>query len=350
MPSLRIQNLSKEFVNERSRISALHPLTLAVDDGELLAILGPSGSGKTTLLRLIAGLEKPDNGEISLGSENITHRKPQDRHIGMAFQYPALLPQLTVSENISLGLKLRAASATERSERTRELTELLQITDLLSRRPESLSGGQQQRVSLARALATRPNLLLLDEPLANLDPTSCFQLRDSIRTVQRKLCITTLYVTHHQDEATAVADRVAILNSGALQQIATASELYENPSNLFVAKFFAPEPPNILPGKIESKIFRADESNLAIPAGATHIGPAMCLIRPRSIRLGGNLTAEIQSIQQTGWSTSVQLNLQNTTLHALLPPTPNLQPGTNISISIDPAGALFFKPTGERLR
>lgn len=348
MPNLHLQNLSKSFSTSHSPISALDPLTLSAHDGELLAILGPSGSGKTTLLRLIAGLEPPDHGEIILGPENITHRKPQERRIGMAFQYPALLPQLTVAENIALGPKLRGASSTERSERTRELAELLNITELLPRRPETLSGGQQQRVSLARALAIRPDLLLLDEPLANLDPTSRLQLRDSIRTVQQKLRVTTLYVTHDQDEATALADRIAIINSGRLQQIDTAPELYDTPANLFVAQFFAPEPPNLVPGKIESHTFHATDSPLTLPA-PTHTGPATCLIRPRSIKLDGPLTAQIASLQHTGWSTTIHVRSQDLTLHTLLPHNPTLRIGDSLSVNIDPAELLFFDPSGSRI-
>lgn len=348
MPTLQLQNVSKSFSTSHSSISALEKLTLSAHDGELLAILGPSGSGKTTLLRLIAGLEKADHGEIILRSENITHRKSQDRRIGMAFQYPALLPQLSVAENIALGPKLRGTSSTERSDRTRELADLLNITDLLPRRPETLSGGQQQRVSLARALATRPDLLLLDEPLANLDPASRLQLRDSIRAVQQKLRITTLYVTHDQDEATAVADRIAILNSGRLQQIASAPDLYNHPENLFVAQFFAPEPPNLIPGKIEAKTFRAANSSLALPALTDYTGPATCLIRPRSIRPGAEFIARIVSIQHTGWSTNLLISIQNHQLRAVL--NPYLPPNDSYSFNIDPAELLFFDSAGIRLR
>lgn len=348
MPTLQLQNLSKSFSTSHSPISALDQLTLSAHAGELLAILGPSGSGKTTLLRLIAGLEKPDHGEIILGSENITHRKSQDRRIGMAFQYPALLPQLTVAENIALGPKLRGASSTERSDRTRELADLLNITDLLPRRPETLSGGQQQRVSLARALAIRPDLLLLDEPLANLDPASRLQLRDSIRAIQQKLRITTLYVTHDQDEATAVADRIAIIHSGRLQQIDTAPNLYSNPASLLVAQFFAPEPPNLIPGRIESKTFHATNSPISFPAPTGYTGPATCLIRPRSIQLDGPLTARIASLQHTGWSTTLHLSIQHLSLRALLPPSTKLQLDTSLSVNISSGDLLFFTPTGAR--
>lgn len=350
MPALHLQNLSKDFLTGRSRISALDQLTLSANDGELLAILGPSGSGKTTLLRLVAGLEQPDHGEILLGSESITHRRPQDCSIGMAFQYPALLPQLTVSENISLGPKLRGASSPEQSTRTRELAELLNITNLLPRRPETLSGGQQQRVSLARALATRPDLLLLDEPLANLDPASRHELRTSIRCAQRKLGLTTIYVTHDQSEAVAVADRIAILNTGKLQQIGTPFDLYHDPSNLFVATFFAPEPANVIHGSFSADGFRPRNSKVVFPGSPRETGDATCLIRPRSIQPGGSFESIVEAIQQTGWSTSLSLNLSGVLLHAEFPATLPVKPGETFRFHLNPAEMLFFDSVGRRLR
>ena len=350
MAELRVANLCKEFSAGQSKVTALDRLNLQINPLELLVVLGPSGCGKTTLLRCIAGLEKPTSGDITLDGASLLHRKPQERLIGMAFQYPALLPQLSVAENISLGPKLRGVSAEERSTRTAELADLLDITQLLGRLPETLSGGQQQRASLARALATRPELLLLDEPLANLDPTSRVQLRDTIRAVQQKLHVTTIYVTHDQDEAASLGDRIAIMNEGRIHGIGTARELYTDPPNLFVAQFFGPEAPNILPGKFETDGFHPTGTNLVLPSDAHYSSDATCVLRPRSIRPGTDFTAAITSVQHTGWSTTLLLSLQNLRLRADLPPTPTLRPGDSFSFTINPAGLLFFNLSGARLR
>ena len=350
MAGLRIASLSKEFAAGAARIQAVDALNLEVADGELLVALGPSGSGKTTLLRLIAGLETATAGEIILGSETITQKKPQDRRIGMAFQYPALLPQLTVVENISLGPKLRGVSAAEISSRTSELAGLLEITHLLPRAPETLSGGQQQRVSLARALATRPELLLLDEPLANLDPVSRVQLRDTIRKVQQALRVTTIYVTHDQAEAASVGDRIALMNEGRVCGIGTARDLYTDPPNLFVAQFFGPDTPNILPGKFEVDGFHPTGTKLVFRSNAPHSGEATCVLRPSSICPGTEFTAKILALQHTGWSTSLLLSIENLQLRAELPPSPTLRADDFFSFAVNPDDLLFFHPSGERIR
>jgi multiple sugar transport system ATP-binding protein len=349
MAGLRISNLNKEFLAGRSNVRALDALSLEINSSELLVVLGPSGCGKTTLLRCIAGLETPTSGEIMLGSETITRKKPEDRRIGMAFQYPALLPQLTVSENISLGPKLRGVTSAERSQRTTELAELLEITDLLGRSPETLSGGQQQRVSLARALATRPELLLLDEPLANLDPISRVQLRDAIRRVQQRLGVTTVYVTHDQTEAAAVGDRIAIITNGRFQGIGPARELYTDPPNLFVAQFFGPETPNVVSGTFEPDGFHPAGTNIVFRTSVRHSGAATCVLRARSIRPGTDFTARIESVQHTGWSTSLLLSIQSVQLRAEFPPSANLRVGDSLNFMIGPADFLFFDSAGARL-
>jgi len=299
---------------------------------------------------MVAGLEKPDSGDIFLGAKSLLTEKLENRRVGMAFQYPALLPQLSVAQNIELGMQLRNVPAHDRSTRVRELADLLNISDLLSRAPETLSGGQQQRVSLARTLALHPELLLLDEPLANLDPSSRIDLRQGIRVVQQKLRVTTIYVTHDQNEAAAVADRIAILNNGALQQLGSAAALYHDPANLFVARFFAPEPPNVLHGAITNDGFVANNSALVLPTSVAARGDALCAIRPRSVRAGGAWQGKIETVQCTGWSTQLILNISGTKLIAELPDQQSLRAGDPFPFSIDPAKLLFFAPSGERLR
>jgi putative spermidine/putrescine transport system ATP-binding protein len=350
MSGLRIENLSKSFSTKRSRVAALDRLNLEVKGGELLIVLGPSGCGKTTLLRIIAGLEQPDTGEIVLNSNSLLQLPAKDRNIGFAFQYPALLPQLTVEQNISLGPKLRGVATSTRSDRTYHLANLLGISDLLPRLPETLSGGQQQRVSLARALATEPKLLLLDEPLANLDPTSRAELRDAIRRVQRELRVTTIYVTHDQSEAAAVADRIGILRAGSLQQIGPAPELYRDPENRFVAEFFAPERPNILSGEIADGTFRASNASFSIPALLRHAGKTTCVIRPPAIRLNGPLQGKTVELTQTGWSTSALISTEGLQLRASIPADSNLAEGNDLEFSLEPSDVLFFNAEGTRLR
>ena len=350
MPGLRIENLSKSFSTKRARVTALDRLSLDVYDGELLVVLGPSGCGKTTLLRIIAGLDQPDAGEITLDSNPLLRTPAKDRNVGFAFQYPALLPQLTVEQNISLGPKLRGVNSSERDNRTQRLAKLLGITDLLPRLPETLSGGQQQRVSLARALATDPKLLLLDEPLANLDPTSRIELRDAIRSVQRQLRVTTIYVTHDQSEAAAIAERIAILRGGSLQQFGISPELYRDPANLFVAEFFAPERPNLLHGSIINNIFTAHDSNFSIATTLCDQNKATCLIRRSAIRLIGPLRGKIIELTHTGWHTTALIESDRLQLHAFLAPELNLSVCAEVHFSIEPSGILFFNSEGARLR
>jgi ABC-type sugar transport system ATPase subunit len=350
MAGLRIENLTRNFATARPPVTAVDRLTLEIIDGELLVLLGPSGSGKTTLLRLVAGLEKPDSGDVLLGGKSILNEKVETRRIGMAFQYPALLPQLSVAQNIELGMKLRKVPSLDRSNRVRELTDLLSISDLLKRSPETLSGGQQQRVSLARALALRPQLLLLDEPLANLDPASRLELRAAIRTVQQTLRVTTIYVTHDQNEAAAVADRIAILDRGALQQVGTTTALYRDPTNLFVSQFFAPERPNVLSGTISNNGFAAQNSSFVLPASIPGRGEAMCVIRPNCLRPGGTIESKVEAVQFTGWSTHITVNASGVRLVSTLTNEVPHCVGDLFHFSVDPAELLFFAPSGDRLR
>ena len=349
MAELSIEKLSKTFPSPP--ITAVDHFSIDVRDRELLVLLGPSGCGKTTLLRLIAGLEQPNSGAILLDGKNLNPLPPQSRAVGMAFQYPALLPQLTVEQNIALGPKLRGVPAPVANARVRELAQLLDVNDLLARAPATLSGGQQQRVSLARALANQPALLLLDEPLANLDPISRADLRDAIRSVQQKLGVTTLYVTHDQAEAAAVADRIAIMKAGRLEQAGTAPELYNDPANLFVAEFFAPERPNVLNGELKDGRFFVGDSHLQFETRVRRSGKAICVIRPHSIQAGGDFSATVKDVRQTGWNTSATLEIFGINLRADLHHFSELKSGESFRCTIKPESLLLFDPvTGTRLR
>jgi putative spermidine/putrescine transport system ATP-binding protein len=230
---LELKDLNRSY----GPVQALDGLDLTLAPGELVALLGPSGCGKTTALRIVAGFERTDSGEVRVDGADITQLSAAKRDMGMVFQSYSLFPHLTAAENVAFGLRLRKVAATERKTRASELLDLVGISGLETRYPHQLSGGQQQRVALARALAVRPKVLLLDEPLSALDAKVRLQLRDEIRHVQLDLGITTLFVTHDQEEALSMADRVAVMRNGRLEQCAAPAVLYERPATAFVAEF-----------------------------------------------------------------------------------------------------------------
>ncbi len=218
-------------------VTALAGLSLALQPAELLAVLGPSGCGKSTLLRIAGGYEAPDSGAVRIGGRDVTHLPPEARNIGMVFQNYALFPHLNVQENVEFGLRMRGVSAPQRRRRSTEVLALTALTGVESRLPAELSGGQQQRVALARALAIEPPILLLDEPLANLDRNVRLRMRGELRALQQRLAIPTILVTHDQEEALAIADRIAILNAGRLEQTGGVLDLCLRPASPFVSAF-----------------------------------------------------------------------------------------------------------------
>jgi putative spermidine/putrescine transport system ATP-binding protein len=230
---LSLQGVRKEF----NGVAAVESFNLEVEPGEFVSFLGPSGCGKTTTLRMVAGFEPPTAGTIRLAGDDVTYAKPNERNIGMVFQSYALFPNMTVAENIAFGLRVRKEDGSARDERVAELLDLIHLSDKARSYPNELSGGQQQRVALARALAIRPQLLLLDEPLSALDAKIRDDLRAEIRRIQRQLNITTIYVTHDQEEALALSDRIVVMSKGQMEQVGEPFEIYNNPSTGFVASF-----------------------------------------------------------------------------------------------------------------
>ena len=230
---VRLKDITKTY----GSLKALDGVNLLIEEGDFFTLLGPSGCGKTTLLRVVAGFAVPERGEIFFGDQRINHLPPHKRETGMVFQNYALFPHLTVFDNVAYGLKARKIDSGEIRSRVGQALDLVQLSALSQRYPTQLSGGQQQRVALARALVIRPRVLLMDEPLSNLDAKLRVAMRDEIRRIQKELAITTLYVTHDQEEAMAVSDHIAIFNQGRIEQIGTASEIYFRPRNRFVAEF-----------------------------------------------------------------------------------------------------------------
>lgn len=285
MATLRTENLTRRY----GALKALDNVSLTVQEGELMAVLGPSGSGKSTLVRAIAGFVKPDCGRILLGDRDITFERPDRRNTAMVFQSYALWPHMTVMENISFGLRLKKMDSEAVRNKVEWALNLVDLPGLEKRYPRQLSGGQQQRVALARALVVDPEILLLDEPLSNLDAKIRYRLRLEIKKLQKRLNITTIYITHDQEEALSIADSVALLKDGAVLQAGTPSDIYSRPADAFVAEFLGasnvartevrkdalgtyvvlggarlPAPENTEPGSQASVVVRADEVELAL--------------------------------------------------------------------------------------
>lgn len=251
MTTIALEGLTKHYQTRRGPIRALHDLTLTGEAHELLVLVGPSGCGKTTCLRMIAGLEQPDHGSIRIASEDVTNMAPRERDVAMVFQHHALYPHLSVFENIAFGLKARGVPKAHIRPVVVQTANRLGLSDCLDRRPAKLAGGEQQRVALARAIVRRPQLFLFDEPLSSLDAGLRLRMRTEIKSLQRELRTTLIHVTHDQAEAMTLGDRMAVLKEGVLQQVGSPLEVYDRPSNLFVASFIGTPTMNLLKGTLE---------------------------------------------------------------------------------------------------
>lgn len=281
MTNITITALSKTYPNALK--PALDALSLEMPAGSLTALLGPSGCGKTTALKIIAGLLAPTSGDVAFDGTSVLEQIPDTRGAVMVFQNPLLFPHMTVAQNIGFGLKMRHLSKTEIAARVTEMLTLIQLPNLGPRRPSQLSGGQAQRVALARALILRPKVLLLDEPLSNLDATLRAEMRGLIRSLQRSLGITTIFVTHDQQEAVVLADQIALILDGRLQQFGPPDALFKRPASRTVAEFFGGS--NFIAGHSQGGIFTSALGALLLP-DASREGPGTLTIRPENIRLG----------------------------------------------------------------
>lgn len=356
MARLRLDGLTKIFPAKPHPVRAVEGLTFALEEGELMVLLGPSGCGKTTTLRLIAGLEEPSSGSIQLDGKSIESTRAEARPIGMAFQSPALFPQLTVSANVELGLRLRKVAKADRQKRLLEILALLEIVDLKGRYPEQLSGGQQQRVSLARALAASPRVFLLDEPLASLDPGARVQLRGAIKRVQRQTGTPMIYVTHDQAEALAVADRIAVMQRGAIEQIGTPSEVYYTPATLFVAQFIGSPPMNLFDGVLdpEKRLLEIPQLKLSIPSPFEETQERKVIVgmRPENVHLreGGSIEARVAEVTPAFPDIDVHWECGGRLIIARAPFASEIKVGTHARFDLDWRAAHFFETvTGHRV-
>jgi inositol-phosphate transport system ATP-binding protein len=288
-------------------VTAVEPTDLRIDDGEFVAILGPSGCGKSTTLFMLAGIYAPSAGEIRFDGAPVNEVEARDRNVGIVFQSYALYPNMTARDNIRFPLRFKQLKREEAEDRTQRIAALVQVEDLLDRRPSEMSGGQQQRIALARALVKEPQLLLLDEPLSNLDATLRLTMRGEIRRLQRSLGVTTILVTHDQIEATTMADRIICMSKGRIEQIGTADTLYHRPDSLFVAGFIGSPPINLLTGEAKGDALNIGELTLPITdiaAGRVTLG-----IRPEAVKLGTvGHAAQIDDLEPLGRETIYHLD------------------------------------------
>jgi putative spermidine/putrescine transport system ATP-binding protein len=317
---VRLENLRRRY----GPVTALDDLSLTLAPGELVALLGPSGCGKTTALRLLAGLEVADEGRVLIGSEDVTGRPANKRDVGMVFQAYSLFPHLTAWQNVAFGLQMRKVSANDRRRRAGEMLELVGLGSFANRFAHQLSGGQQQRVALARALAIQPKVLLLDEPLSALDAKVRARLRDEIRRVQLEVGITTLFVTHDQEEALAIADRVGVMQSGRLEQLGPPTAVYSRPATPFVAEFVGLT--NRLPGTVRNGIVEVRGTRLPLVQTDIPDGPAIALIRPEAVTVldgtddaTGPLAGTVIATAFLGATSRVTVDLGDVTVLTQLP-------------------------------
>lgn len=357
MSSLQLIDLTKVFqARGRPPVEAVSGFELEVGSGELVALLGPSGCGKSTTLRMIAGLEHLTGGDIQIGGASVAGLPPQRRNIGVAFENYALYPPLTVEENIAFGLRARRAA--KRRERVADVASRIGLTDILHLRPAALSSGQKQRVALARAIARQPDVLLLDEPLSHLDATQRDATRRELRHLQQELGYTTILVTHDQEEALSLADRVVVMNEGAAQQIGTPDEIYDDPQDLFVAGFVGEPPMNLLPGRADSGPTVRLGEGVTVPVACTGPIPEKVVVgvRPEDVRVTESATADLtgravvhEDLQEYGLIT-VQLPGEAGHLVAETDPGAPVHPGTEVPLSLHRDRTFVFATdTGHRV-
>jgi multiple sugar transport system ATP-binding protein len=348
---VHIQDLSIRFGSNE----VIKGLDLDVNSGEFLVLLGPSGCGKSTLLHSIAGLNPVSGGSIHIGEQDMTQAEPSQRGVGMVFQSYALYPTMTVKENLAFPLKMAKTPKAELEKRVAAAAEMLQLTTLLDRKPGQLSGGQRQRVAIGRAVVREAKVLLLDEPLSNLDAKLRTDLRRELKLLHARLGNTMIYVTHDQVEAMTLATRIVVMHQGVIQQIGTPAEVYEQPKNLLVAGFVGSPAINRIDGQVgASGDFVSPALTLPLPAALAARSPSEALtlaVRPENVRLGAGqpFAAEVQLVEPLGNQHVVWMNCAGTSVSAVLPGQPEVAEGARVSFGFDAGRTLWFDAAGDRL-
>ena len=358
-----LQNLTKIFPSRNKKSSeeviAVNDFSFTIPDGKLVGLLGPSGCGKSTTLYMISGLQKPSAGQIFFGEDDVTELSPENRGVGLVFQNYALYPHLTVKQNILFPLQnLRGSdklSKKEMMERAYEAAKLVQIDELMDRKPSELSGGQQQRVAIARALVKMPRVLLLDEPLSNLDARLRLQTREEIRRIQKETGITTIFVTHDQEEAMSISDLIVVMKLGVVQQIDEPQAVYDDPTNLFVAKFLGTPPINVLSGRVVGeKLYIGESAVMDVPGVADQ--EVIVGIRPEGFVLDANgpLTCKLSNVEVMGRDISVVSTHEsslNPMVRSIINADNKVPAGETVSYSLKPHKVfLFSKEDESRIR
>jgi putative spermidine/putrescine transport system ATP-binding protein len=332
-------------LNDLTRIygaaKALDGFTLHIEPGELVALLGPSGCGKTTALRILAGLDQATTGTVSVDGRDITRVPANKRDMGMVFQAYSLFPHLTVLDNVAFGLKMRGKPKAQRTSRAADMLDLVGLTAHKHKYASELSGGQQQRVALARALAIQPRVLLLDEPLSALDAKVRVQLRDEIRRVQMEVGTTTLFVTHDQEEALAVADRVGVMSQGRLEQVATPADLYANPATPFVAEFVGLN--NKIPAQVANGKAHLLGTSVPVLDGSITSGAGLAMVRPESVTVTAGGVSSVAAVAFLGPISRVSCTLPDgsvVTAQMASSQARALTPGQSVTVGVEPIGVL----------
>jgi ABC-type sugar transport system ATPase subunit len=337
----------KQFAGQADGAAAVRGLSLEIPDRELLVLLGPSGCGKTTALRMLAGLEDPDRGDIRIGGKSVVDLEPKDRDVALVFQSYALYPHLSARENIRYPLKVRHLARAEQDRRVERVAEMLGIGHLLPRRPAQLSGGEQQRVALARAIVREPQVFLMDEPLSNLDAKLRVHTRTELKTLQRELGTTMVFVTHDQAEAMSLANRIAVLSAGELQQIGTPDEVYDHPANLFVAEFIGSPPMNLLEAERDADgLVVAGGWRLPAPTlenGHARDGEVTVGLRPEGIEIvADGQPAEVVTVEPFGSEVIIEVRVDQVALKLRAAPDVRPEAGSTVHLEADPAAVRVF--------
>lgn len=316
---IRLEGLTKVFTDKTGKETrAVDELTITIPSGKLVGLLGPSGCGKSTTLFMIAGLHKPSGGKIFFGDDDVTRLAPEKRGIGLVFQNYALYPHMTVRQNIMFPLENLNVSFKQAQVLVEEMADLVGIKDQLDKKPSQLSGGQQQRVAIARALVKKPRVLLLDEPLSNLDARLRLQTREEIKRIQRETGITTVFVTHDQEEAMSISDQMVVLNYGVMQQMDAPQDMYNHPDNLFVAKFLGNPPINTFEGRVESGHVIVGE-DIVVGKTKAKDGIYAVGIRPEDFKVDpSGFVVSTDHIERIGRDTMIKFNLGGVAMRALL--------------------------------